>query len=99
MVELAQKSISKKILMHAFLPDGTSEKVKLQCLPLRRIWGDSTPATDEEMISEFNETFDSLYSRTGQSFSIADAAFPNEATRAMRETEMGTDGKNSDAAD
>lgn len=83
MVELAQKSTSKKILVRAFLPGGTSAKVKLQCLPLKRILGDHTPVTDEETISEFDETFDLLYSCAGQSFGIIDAAFPNEARKAM----------------
>ena len=90
MVELVQKSTSKKILVRAFLPGGTSEKVKLQCLPLKRILGDYTPATDEETISEFDETFDLLYSRAGQSFGIVDAAFPNEAIRATREMQEKT---------
>lgn len=85
MVELAQKSTSKRILVRAFLPAGTSEKVKLQCLPLKRILGDYTAATDEELTSDFDETFDLLYSRAGQSFGIVDAAFPNEAARAMKE--------------
>ncbi|KAF8546886.1 hypothetical protein OG21DRAFT_1490730 [Imleria badia] len=84
MIELAQKSTSKKILVRAFLPAGTSEKVKLQCLPLKRILGDTT-ATEEELISDFDETFDLLYSRVGQSFGVVDAAFPNEARRAMKE--------------
>jgi len=85
MVELAQKATSKRILVRAFLPAGTSEKVKLQCLPLKRILGDDTPATDDELVSDFDETFDLLYSRAGQSFGIVDAAFPSEAIRAMKE--------------
>lgn len=85
MVELAQKATSKKILVRAFLPAGTSEKVKLQCLPLKRILGDDTPAADEEPMSDFDETFDLLYSRVGQTFGVVDAAFPNEAIRAMKE--------------
>lgn len=85
MIELAQKSTSKKILVRAFLPGGTAEKVKLQCLPLKRVLGDYTPATDEEPVSEFGETFDLLYSRAGQSFGVVDSAFPNEAIRALKE--------------
>lgn len=85
MVELAQKSTSQKILVRALLPGGTSERVKLQCLPLKRILGNNTPATDEEPMSEFDETFNLLYSRAGQSFGVIDAAFPNEAIRALRE--------------
>lgn len=85
MVELAQKSTSKKVLVRALLPGGTSEKVKLQCLPLKRVLGDYNPAMDEEPMSEFDETFDVLYSRAGQSFGAVDAAFPCEALRAIKE--------------
>ncbi|KAG8214647.1 hypothetical protein J3R82DRAFT_9725 [Butyriboletus roseoflavus] len=92
MIELAQKSTSRKILVRAFLPGGTSEKVKLQCLPLKRLLGDYVPATDEEPMSEFDETFDLLYSRAGQSFGVVDAAFPTEAIRALRE-KTGTEGR------
>lgn len=84
LVELAQKSMSKKILVRAFLPAGTSEKVKLQCLPLKRVLGDDPQATEEES-TDFDETFDLLYSRAGLSFGPVDAAFPNEAMRAMKE--------------
>lgn len=84
MVELALKSTSKKILLRAFLPAGTSEKVKLQCLPLKRILGDNTATADEESMSDFDETFDLLYSRAGQLFGVVDAAFPNEAIKAMK---------------
>ncbi|KAF8442850.1 hypothetical protein L210DRAFT_3502800 [Boletus edulis BED1] len=85
MIELAQKSTTKKVLVRAFLPAGSSEKVKLQCLPLKRILGDDTQVADEESMSEFDDTFDLLYSRAGQSFGIVDAAFPNEALRALTE--------------
>jgi len=49
------------------------------------VLGDVTPAVDEDPTSEFNETFDLLYSRAGQSFGVVDAAFPNEAMRVMKE--------------
>ncbi|KAG9315729.1 hypothetical protein JVU11DRAFT_3376 [Chiua virens] len=68
-----------------FYPAGTSERMKLQCLPLKRILGESAPSTDEEPMSEFDDTFDLLYSRAGQSFGVVDAAFPSEAIRALRE--------------
>jgi len=85
MVELAQKSSSKRILVRAFIPGGTSPKVKLQVLPLTRILPDYDPAKDEDPISEFDDTFDHLYSCAGLSFGIIDDTFPDEAMRLLKE--------------
>ncbi|KIJ17826.1 hypothetical protein PAXINDRAFT_167785 [Paxillus involutus ATCC 200175] len=84
MVELAQKSSKNRILVRAFIPGGTSPKVKLQVLPLSRILPDYDPANDED-ISEFDNTFDHLYSCAGLSFGIIDDTFPDEAMRLLKE--------------
>ncbi|KAF9241141.1 hypothetical protein BU15DRAFT_61095 [Melanogaster broomeanus] len=85
MVELAQKSSKSRILVRAFIPGGTSPKVKLQVLPLKRILPDYDPAKDEDPVSEFDDTFDHLYSCAGLSFGIIDDTFPDEAMRRLRE--------------
>jgi hypothetical protein len=85
MVELAQKSSKNRILVRAFIPGGTSPKVKLQVLPLTRILPDYDPANDEDPMSEFDDTFDHLYSCAGLSFGIIDDTFPDEAMRLLKE--------------
>jgi hypothetical protein len=86
MVELARnsKTPGQKLLVRAYIACGSSPKVKMQVIPMKRILPGYEPSQDRDA-AEVGDTFEHFYSCAACSFTVIDQAFPRMTERIIEE--------------